>query len=422
MNDLVIKNCKLIGKTGEYTITIEDGKISDISKLTDKSDNIIDVNGQIVLPGLIDPHVHFRDPGLTYKENMKTGSMAAANGGFTTVIDMPNTIPQTNTLKAYKEKLEIVKKKSVINTLIHAGVNTFENMNEIAKLNPVSYKIFTDLESDSSLKEIFSNISKLNLDNPMITLHCEDKKVVEDSTKMMKEKGTDNPIDYAYARPSNAEDTAVTKVINLAKKYNLKIHICHLSSKKSLEIIKNEMSNVDISYEFTPHHLLLNANAFNEYGNIVKTNPPLRLEGENLSISNVNESSIIGTDHAPHSLEEKNNIVWQCPSGMPNIENVLSLLLTEVNNKRLDLKIIPKILSENAANRFNLKGKGKIQKGYDGDLTVIDLKKEGQFNVDEFYTKGKYSPFNKTSYKGKSTMTIVNGKIVMEDNIVYDTN
>ena len=420
MNNLLIKNCKLIGKSGEYCIKIEDGKITKVSKLSEPSDKIIDVKGQIVLPGLIDPHVHFRDPGLTYKENMKSGSMASANGGFTTVIDMPNTIPKTNTLKAYKEKLEISKKKSVINTLIHAGVNTFENMNEIAKLNPVSYKIFTDLESDNSLNEIFSNISKLKMDNPLVTIHCEDKKIVEDSTEMMKNKGTNKPIDYAYARPSQAEDTAVMKVINLAKKYNLKIHICHLSSKKSLEIIKNKIDDVDISYEFTPHHLLLNANAFNDYGNIVKTNPPLRLEGENLSISNVNESSIIGTDHAPHSLDEKNNIVWQSPSGMPNIENILSLMLTEVNNKKLDLRIITEILSENAAERFNLKGKGKIEKGYDGDLTIIDLKKEGQFDVNKFYTKGKYSAFDKTNYKGKAIMTIVNGKVVMEDNIVYD--
>ena len=337
MNDLLLKNCKLIGKTGEYNIKIEEEKITDISKLTDSSNEVINVKGQIVLPGLIDPHVHFRDPGLTYKENMKTGSMAAANGGFTTVIDMPNTVPKTNTLKAYEEKLEISSKKSVINTLIHAGANSFKDMSEIAKLNPISYKVFTDLESDESLDEIFSNVSKLDLENPLITLHCEDGKIVNDSTEMMKEKGTDKPIDYAYARPSKAEDIAVRKVIDLAKKYNIKIHICHLSSKKSLEIVKSEMSKIDISYEFTPHHLLLDANAFNVYGNIVKTNPPLRLEGENLSIHDVNESSIIGTDHAPHSIDEKNNIVWNSPSGMPNIENVLSLLLTEVNDKRLDL-------------------------------------------------------------------------------------
>ncbi|WP_042708259.1 dihydroorotase [Methanobrevibacter wolinii] len=417
--DLLLKNCKLINKKGEFYIGIENGIIKKISKLPEEADEIIDINNNIVLPGLIDPHVHFRDPGMTYKEDIKTGSMAAANGGFTTVIDMPNTKPKTNTLKAYKEKEKIIKNKSIINTLIHAGINNLNEMKKISKLNPISFKIFMNEYEDEELNTIFRNISKLNT-NPIVTIHGEDKKTIEKYTIKMKEKGSNLPIDHAYARPSIGEDIAIEKAIKLSKKYNLKLHVCHLSSKKSEEIIKNNKSDVDTSYEFTPHHLLLEANSFNKFGNIVKTNPPLRFYGENITINDVNENSIIGTDHAPHTIEEKENMIWNCPSGMPNLETVLSLLLTEVNRKNIPLNIIPKILSENAAKRFNLKNKGKIQEGYDGDLTIIDIKKEGKFDLDKFYTKAKFSPFNNIPYKGQAVMTIYNGKVKMDNNIIIE--
>lgn len=418
MNDLLLKNCKLVGKNGIYYIGINEGKINLISKLPEEADRIMDIKEKIVLPGLIDPHVHFRDPGLTKKEDIKTGSMAAANGGFTTVIDMPNTKPKTNTYKSYKNKEKIIKKKSIVNTLIHSGVNNFKEMEKISKLNPISFKIFMNEHEDNEIEKIFRDISNLDT-NPIISIHGEDKKIIDDFTKQMKEKNSDLPIDHAYARPSIAENISIKKAVALAKKYHLKLHICHLSSKKSLEIIKNNSSYVDISYEFTPHHLLLEADSFNKYGNLVKTNPPLRFYNDNLNINILNDSSIIGTDHAPHQINEKEKSVWNCPSGIPNLETTLSLFLTEVNKNNIPLSIIPKILSENTAERFNIKNKGKIQKNYDGDLTVIDLKKEGKFNVSEFYTKAKFSPFNNMNYKGKAVMTIYKGNIIMENNEIY---
>lgn len=416
MNDLVLKNCKLTHIDGEYYIGIENGKINEISKLPLKFDKEIDINGQIILPGLIDPHVHFRDPGLRYKEDFKSGSESGANGGFTSVIDMPNTIPKTNTYKAFKEKTKLANKKSIINTYLHAGFNSVKEMEKISTLNPISFKIFMDLESDESLNEIFKNISLLE-ESPLITLHCENKRVVHENTKLLKSNKKQYPIDYAYGRPSEAEDVSVAQAIDFAEKYDLKLHICHLSSKKSLEIVKN--AKIDISYEFTPHHLLLEANGFNKFNTITKTNPPLRFYGENITVKNIEENTIIGTDHAPHTLEEKNKGVWDSFPGIPNLETCLGVLLTEVNRNNLDLKLIPKILSENPAKRFNLKNKGFIKKGYDGDLTVIDLNKEGTFDIESFYTKAEYSPFENYPYKGLATMTIVNGEVVMKDNELY---
>ncbi|WP_409200518.1 dihydroorotase [Methanobrevibacter sp. DSM 116169] len=415
MNDLLLKNCKLVDKQGEYFIGIKNGKINSISKNSKESETEIDIKGNIILPGLIDPHVHFRDPGLTYKEDFKSGSLSAAHGGFTTVIDMPNTKPQTNTYENYKEKLEIANSKSVVNFKLHAGTNTLEEMEKIAKFNPPSFKIFLDLENDESLEEIFKNLGilkeKTNY-NGLVTVHCEKKSIADECTKKEKEKNENNAIDYSYARPSIAEDESIKQAIKLANKNNLKLHICHLSSKKGLEIAKNSKN---VSWEYTPHHLLLDNNAYNSYGTIVKTNPPLREFKDKIGISDMCKDSIIGTDHAPHTLEEKNKGVWNSAPGIPNLETVLPLLLTEVNYGNLDLKLIPKILSYNPSKIFGFDNKGEIAIGKDADITVIDLKKEGKFDIDSFYTKARYTPFKDFNYKGHQIMTIINGKIVVNN-------
>ena len=186
------------------------------------------------------------------------------------------------------------------------------------------------------------------------------------------------------------------------------MHICHLSSKKSLNLARKN----NVSYEFTPHHLLLDNSAYNTYGTMIKTNPPLREAKYKINISDIDENTIIGTDHAPHTLEDKNQGVWSSSPGIPALETVVPLLLTQVNRGNLDLKLIPKILSKNAAKLYNLKNKGSIAIGKDADFTVIDLKKEGKINIENFKTKAQYSPFDGQEYAGEAVMTIINGKIV----------
>ena len=413
--DLVLKNCRFVDKTGEYDIKIEDGKIADISKTPIKADETVDMKNNFVLPGFIDPHIHFRDPGLTQKEDFKTGSLAAANGGFTTVIDMPNTIPKTNTYKALKEKIQIAKSKSVVNFELQAGHNTLEEMERMVELNPISFKVFMDLESDESLERIFHDLSllKQNTDyNGLVATHCEKKSIVESETERLKREEND-AIDYTYARPAQSEDESVMQAIELARANDLRLHICHLSSAKSLSLAESASKSMPVSWEFTPHHLLLDNSAYNVYGTFIKTNPPLRPKDESVRISDLDERSIIGTDHAPHTLEDKTKGTWESSPGIPNLETVVPLLLTEVNRGNIDLKIIPKIFSQNAAEVYGLKNKGKIEIGYDADLTVIDLNQKGKFNIDEFKTKAEYSPFDGWEYEGLPIMTIVNGKIVM---------
>ena len=370
------------------------------------------------MPGFIDPHVHFRDPGLTHKEDFKSGSESAANGGFTTVIDMPNTLPKTNTYKAFKEKLAIGKKKSIVNFELQAGVNSYDEMKKIQSLKPIAYKIFMDLESDEELEQIFKDLGKLKKEtdyNGLVCTHCENQEIVNKSSEKLKEKENQNPIDYSYGRPSISEDVSVKQAIKLSDENNLSLHICHLSSIKSLLQVQNARKFMDISWEFTPHHLLLTNDAYDVYGTLVKTNPPLRTKEESININNIDENTIIGTDHAPHTLEEKTQGTWNSSPGIPNLETVVPLLLTEVNKGNIDLNLIPNILSKNAAERFQLKNKGEIAIEKDADFTIIDLKKEGKINIDSFRTKAEYSPFDKYPYKGKQVMTIVSGKIVMDD-------
>ena len=415
--DLVIKNCKLVDDPGEFYIKIENGKIADITKKPITGYETIDIKDNYIMPGFIDPHIHFRDPGLTHKEDFKTGSQSAANGGFATVIDMPNTLPKTNTYKALKKKIKIAQEKSIVNFELQAGHNTFEEMKKMTQLNPIAFKIFMDLESDENLEAIFSNLGKLKNDtdyNGLVAVHCEKKSIVEEKTNELKQKDENTPIDYTYARPAASEDESVQQAIELAHKNNLKLHICHLSSSKSLSLVKNASKTQPVSWEFTPHHLLLDNTAYNKYGTFVKTNPPLRPKKESVNINDLDSNSIIGTDHAPHTLEDKSKGVWNSSPGIPNLETVVPLLLTEVNKGNIDLKIIPKIFSENAAKTYGLENKGQIAIGKDADFTVIDLKREGRFNIEEFKTKAEYSPFDGWEYKGLPVMTIVNGKTVMD--------
>lgn len=421
MLDLCLINCKLDINSFNVCLGIKKGLIVSIKKLPSAADETIDLKGKIVLPGLIDAHVHFRDPGLTHKENFQTGSASAAAGGFTTVMDMPNTFPPTNTPQAYIEKVEIASKKSLVDFGVHAGVADLADIKELAKLKPASFKIFMDMVDHDFLMEAFSKIKRVAPDC-LISLHAEDKKIVRHCTEMMKEKGSD-PILYALARPPKAEIEAVQKALSLAGKYDQKIHFCHVSTVKSLKMIKKaQTTGLNITAEITPHHLFLDAKYFKRFGNLAKTNPPLRDEKNCLNMNNLTEIDIIGTDHAPHTIEEKNKNLWDAPPGVPGLETALPLLLTQVNQGVISLDDIKRLFCEKPAKIFNIPNKGAISKGMDADLVVLDLEKKGVIDPDNFKSKSKYSPFEGFNYKGLPVMTLVRGQKVMDHGKILKTH
>lgn len=420
MSNMILKNCKTTDNK-IINLIIENGKIKKITTellQSDKTtDNIININENYIIPGLIDPHVHLRDPGLTHKEDWTTGSQAAAHGGYTTIIDMPNTKPQTDTLQNFIEKKEIAKKKSYVDYALHAGVKTEKDVMEILNEKPASYKIFMDLYENNELFEMFKYVSKTK---KPLSLHCEDKTIVDYNIKTLSSnpENDNKTITYSYARSALAELISVNRAIEYAKKLNLQLHLCHISTRQTLELIHEAKTKLNISIEATPHHIFLDNSIYESYGIKAKTNPPLRDKNYNISLEYLNEFDSIGTDHAPHTLEEKQKKTWTSAAGIPGLENTLPLLLTEVNNNRLSLNEIVRLTSYNPSKIFKIPDKGEIKVGYDADITVLDMKQEGKIDIDTFYTKGKYTPFEDRTFIGKNIMTINRGNIVCENDEV----
>lgn len=420
MVDLWLKDCKIVPENNLISIGLAEGKIVSLKKIAPRREECINLREKVILPGLIDCHVHFREPGLTYKENFRTGSMAAACGGFTTVMDMPNTRPATNTPRAFKEKLRIAEHKCLVNFALHAGVERLKDIEGVNKLNPASFKIFMDLLSDQELEEVFAAIGKLRDKKTQITLHCEDKEIVEKYTQKYQSKGKINTEIYADARPPLAETVAVSKAVQLARKYDLKIHICHITLQETLDIVKEaNKSDVQVTSEITPHHLLLNSSYLQKCGNLAKTNPPLRAGDVKLDLDNLDRIDVIGTDHAPHTLAEKEENIWNAPPGIPNLETTLPLLLTQINENNLSFSHLKSLLCDKPADIFHLEGKGHIRTGADANLVVVDMKKEGVINPDQFKSKAKYSPFKGFKVKGMPVLTLCGGEIVMEEGEVF---
>ena len=420
MVDLWLKDAKIVPENSLLSIGIEEGRIVSLKKIAPMREECINLREKVVLPGLIDCHVHFRDPGLTYKEDFRTGTMAAASGGFTTVMDMPNTKPPTNTARAFKEKLKIAEHKSLVDYALHAGVGRLKDIEVLSRLKPASYKIFMDHLDDNHLDEIFAGIKKFGDENTLITLHCEDQKTVKKYTNRYQAKGKMNPEIYADARPPLAETIAVSKALNLAQKYRLKIHICHLTLTESLKLLNTAKdSGTNVTSEITPHHLFLDSSYLRKCGNLAKTNPPLRDGSEKLGIDDVEKIDVVGTDHAPHTIQEKEENVWNAPPGIPNLETTLPLLLTQINRHKMSFIQLKSLLCEKPAKIFHLESKGSISLGADADLVVVDMKKEGVINPDQFKSKAKYSPFKGFKVKGLPFMTLCRGDIVMEEGDVF---
>ncbi|MBM4241806.1 MAG: amidohydrolase family protein [Euryarchaeota archaeon] len=420
MVDLCLKNCKIVPRNIECSIGVDNGIIVFIKKIPTKSEKTIDVKGNIVLPGLIDAHVHLRDPGLTYKEDFQTGTMAAACGGFTTVLDMPNTVPPTTTSKAFSRKLEIAGKKSLVDFGLHAGADDLSEIKKLSKFKPSSFKIYMDQVNDGFLKDAFAEISMLEK-NQLISLHAEDKEIVKKCTKKLKDEKLTDPEIYQKARPPIAETVAISKAISMAMNLGIQIHICHVSTKESLNIINNaKKDGCRVTSEVTPHHLFLSSDYLKKMGNFAKTNPPLRDKEHELGINDLANIDIIGTDHAPHTIPEKEQNVWDAPPGIPNLETTLPLLLTQVNQNTISFDDIKRLLCENPSKIFSLNQKGFIKEGMDADFVVIDMKKESVINPENFRSKAKYSPFEGWNVKGMPIMTMVRGNVVMKDGEVFE--
>jgi len=421
---LSIKNCRILhaGRLVETNIYIDDGKINHIGSFVNADKNI-DANGKIVIPGLIDPHVHFREPGMSHKEDWKNGSINAASAGITTVLDMPNTSPPTVSFKDLKKKRKFAS-NSLVNYGFHFGatVNNMENIKELEN-EIASVKIFMGSSTGSLLinksRELFEVLSHVD---KLITVHAEDDFLIKYFSEQCRDE--DSPEIHHEARANLCEELAITKIILFSRHFGNRLHICHVSTKEGLDqVIKAKNERLDLSCEVTPHHLFLTNEDVKELGNYGKMNPPLRSREDQVALwigLRNGRVDIIATDHAPHLKKEKEQSYWKAPSGVPGVSTMLPLLLDAVNKGKLELDDVVRLTANNPARVFRIKDKGFIKPNYDADLVIIDMELKKEVNNEELNSKCGWSPFHGRVLKGWPVTTIINGNLVFDSGKVYD--
>lgn len=387
---LVIKNgtAFINGSFVKKDLSIEGGVIDAIGPDL-KGDETIDATGFLVLPGLIDPHVHLREPGDTYKEDFATGSHAAIAGGFTTVMDMPNNAIPTITKERFDEKIRLAKEKAICDILFHFG-GTDNNFDEVKRANPKSLKLYLGkttgdllLKNPSSISKHFSTFPN---ERPIVLHACDD---AEDQEKNLE---------HTYE--------GIEKVVSLAKDVKRKIHLAHASTNKEVMIAKSyERCTVEVA----PHHLFLSTNDIARLGPLATVLPPLRTEQKRIGLwKSLEKVDCIATDHAPHTIEDKD----EGAPGFPGLETSLSLMLDGCDRGLIDKIWVVQRMSENVAELFDIEKKGKLAKGYFGDVTIVDTKKEWKVDGTELETKCKWSPFDGKVLKGKVHTVIKSGEPV----------
>lgn len=427
--DLAILNAKIFADGGilKGGIAVKDGKICAVCKSSalPEASETIDVEGRIVLPGLIDVHTHLRDLQLAYEEDYFTGTCAALASGFTTVLDMPNTVPSTNSFLRLKEKMEVAEGRIVANVGFYSGFpKIMEEVKDIAGLGAVGFKVYLNssserlnVEDDQELLEAFIRAGEVDR---IVAVHAESRSIIEDLKGKLNAAGSRRPEDYLKAHPPKAEAEAVERVITLAEKAHTRIHFCHISTGKALShILKAKAKGLPVTCEATPHHLLLSAEVVSRLGNIAITDPPLRGQRDvknlwrNLISGGID---LVASDHAPHTLKEKRGEdVWNVLPGIPGLETTLPLFLTMVKEGRISMRRLVEVLAQKPAQIFHLKNKGFLRKGVDADLTIVDLDEDFTINPTNFHSKAKYSPFSGRRVSGRAVKAFVGGKLSMED-------
>ncbi|GHA44717.1 dihydroorotase [Salinimicrobium marinum] len=430
MKKVLIKNARIVneGTIKEGDIFIEDGVITEIAdSISAKSPDlkIFDAEGNYVLPGLIDDQVHFREPGLTHKETIETGSKAAVAGGITSFIEMPNTQPQTTTIELLEEKFKLAEESSYANySFMFGGTN--DNLEEIKKIDPkttAALKLFLGSSTGNMLVDDEKVLERIFTESPLlIAAHCEDEETIQKNlAECIERYGDDIPIElHPKIRSEEACYISSSKAVALAKKTGARLHVFHVSTAKELKLFDNKrpLKDKKITAEVCIHHLWFNDQDYAKKGTFIKWNPAVKTKKDQEALLKgllEDKIDVIATDHAPHTKEEKKNVYTKAPSGGPLVQHALPALLQMYHQEKITLEKIVEKMCHNPAILFQIEKRGFIREGYKADLVIVDLNAPWAVQPNNTIYKCGWSPFEGTTFKSRVTHTFVNGNLVYKN-------
>ena len=422
---LIIKNgsCYIDGKLTKTDIGLSGNKIKKIGKIELNSSKVYDATDKVVLPGIIDTQVHFREPGSTDAEDLESGSRAAVLGGVTALFEMPNTNPPTSNLVEFDKKLQAAKNRMHSNYAFYFGA-TPDNTDQLAQLKDVEgccgVKLFAGSSTGNLLVDKEADIEKvISSSDRIVSIHSEDEDIIKLRKKFIKKGDV-----HSHAEWRNVEVamSSTRRVVKIAERYNKKIHVLHVTTREEVDFLAMHKKNV--TFETTPQHLTMYApDCYDKLGTYAQMNPPLRTKEHYdrlwVAIKN-NIVDVLGSDHAPHLKENKDKEYPNTPSGMPGVQTIFPVMLDHVNNGKLSLQQLINLMCENPCKIFGIKNKGYIKEGFDADLTIADMNKEVTIKNEMIASKCGWTPFNNYKVKGFPVGTIVNGHLVMSDGKVVE--
>ncbi|MBR6092469.1 MAG: dihydroorotase [Bacteroidales bacterium] len=439
--DYIIKNATLVneGTTTLASVVISNDRITEIIPGKDtinrvSTKTVIDAEGLYLLPGIIDEHVHFREPGLTQKADIFTESRAAVAGGVTSFMDMPNTNPQTTTQYLLQQKFDLAAQKSAANYSFYLGA-TNDNIDEIVKTDPkkvCGIKLFMGSSTGNMLVNEDDALVRLFNESPcLIAAHCEDEQTIHENTvccKDLESKGeviADAGI-HPFIRTTEACYKSTAKAVDMAEKFGAKLHVMHISTKSELTLFRNDIPLKDkkITAETCPHYLTFCDKDYEKYSYAIKCNPAIKMASDREILRmalNDGHIDTIGTDHAPHLWHEKfTDNYFTAKSGFPSIQNSLDMMLNLYHQGIISLEQIVKLMCHNPAELYQIKGRGFIREGYYADLVLVDLNHEKVIKNDDMLYKCGWTPYDGMKVKSQVTHTFVNGNLVYHDGKVED--
>ena len=428
MKTILIKGGRVINPAEKFDavadVLIEDGKIKEIGKnLSADGAEVYDATGKVVTPGLVDLHVHFREPGQEAKEDFLSGSQAAAAGGFTTVCTMPNTKPVVDTaalVRSLEQRAEDVAK---VHVKIIGAVTKNQEGKELAELGDMiqagAVAFSDDGHFDPTAKVLLNAYDYLHTFDKVIINHDEERSLCDEG---VMNEGHRSAMLGLKGRPTVAEDIAVARDVMLAEYAGARVHVAHISSGRAVDIVRQaKQRGVRVTAEVTPQHLTMTDECVNLFDTSTKINPPLRTQKDcDALLEGLKDGTIdaIVTDHSPHAQEEKDREYIYAPSGFPGLETSLGIMLTDLwHTGHLDLPLIISKMSYEPAQALGLDA-GTLEPGKAADITVIDPELEWTVDAKRFYTRGSHSPFVGRQLKGKAVLTLVDGEVVMKDGVV----